>query len=561
MKEIRIGTRTSNLAIYQAKRVSNALKKAGFQTQIVEISSDGDFSLGGNLSDNLGQFVTTVDNGLISGLIDISVHSSKDVPVDYARSFACLAYLQRGPTSDIILFRKPEGVKALYQVLKEKSSSSFQEVLSVIPAGGKFGSSSVRRQSFFLANREDVLPLAMRGNVESRIQKLIEGKLDATILAEAGLSRLSEMETLSENILELGAHRIPSKHWPAAPGQGAICIHCLSSRTEEFSTIREILNHKQTEIDVTIEKEMLRSLGGGCQYPVGIESNRGDIQGLIAPENWREIHSTGSTFSLKEIHGKDVDGIKFDAPDDSTEGTNSESKIVSTLNSDRLKKSLLKIGIPTINIPVIELDLTPESWPELTFNQSSPKSNWPILILTSPFSARAASLMTSEIPNLQRIMWLAIGEGTARACFRLGYPASICADSRNQAELHEYIVKNIRPEVPLFIPRSSSSSGELEELLAIEGYEVCSWIAYTNSPKKINDASINDRDVLLLSSPSSAKSWVENNLPIPDSVLCMGDSTKTSVELLDGFRDKRIKVLKGPTLQGISDWWNEKERQ
>ena len=106
MKKIRIGTRRSNLAIYQAKRVSNVLEHAGIPTQIVEISSAGDRSLGGNLSEGLGQFVTSVDNRLISEEIDIAVHSSKDVPVEKTSSVTCLAYLERGPTSDIILFRK-----------------------------------------------------------------------------------------------------------------------------------------------------------------------------------------------------------------------------------------------------------------------------------------------------------------------------------------------------------------------------------------------------------------------------------------------------------------------
>ncbi len=557
MKKIRIGTRRSNLAIYQAKRVSNVLEHAGIPTQIVEISSAGDRSLGGNLSEGLGQFVTSVDNRLISGEIDIAVHSSKDVPVEKTSSVTCLAYLERGPTSDIILFRKSGKRKDLSTVLKEETSSSIEEVMAVIPKGGKFGSSSVRRQSFFLARRKDVLPLAVRGNVESRIQKLVEGKLDAIILAEAGLSRLQETGSLSESALKLGALRIPKKYWPTAPGQGAICIHCLSDRIVELSNIREILNHQQTEIDVSIEKEILRRLGGGCQFPAGIESNEGEIQGLIAPDNWRETYSSGSDYELKEIHDRDVKEVKFSAPYQGVQGTNSGPKIVSTLNSDRLTKSLSNVGIPSTNIPVIQLDLIPENWPELSFDQTSPKSNWPVLVLTSPFSAKAASLMAPLRPNLQRIMWLAIGEGTARSCFRQGYPASITANSRNRKELLQYILQNIKPEIPLFIPQSSSSSGYLAKMLAKAGYIVDSWVAYSNSPKQVNVTDIRNEDILLLSSPSSAESWIGNNLLIPEKILCMGYSTKTSLDLLDGFRGKQISVLEGPTLQGIEDWWNQ----
>ena len=94
-------------------------------------------------------------------------------------------------------------------------------------------------------------------------------------------------------------------------------------------------------------------------------------------------------------------------------------------------------------------------------------------------------------------------------------------------------------------------------MLAKAGYIVDSWVAYSNSPKQVNVTDIRNEDILLLSSPSSAESWIGNNLLIPEKILCMGDSTKTSLDLLDGFRGKQISVLEGPTLQGIEDWWNQ----
>ena len=157
MTMIRIGTRTSNLALWQANSVQLLLEQHGFQTQIVEIISDGDRSLSSNLSDQLGQFVTSVDDQLINGGIDIAVHSSKDVPVEYHDSVTCLAYLERGSTNDIILFKNSANDQNLSQVLNHSSVSSLEQVLSVIPEGGKLGTSAVRRQSFFLAHRNDCL--------------------------------------------------------------------------------------------------------------------------------------------------------------------------------------------------------------------------------------------------------------------------------------------------------------------------------------------------------------------------------------------------------------------
>ena len=110
---IRIGTRASNLAIWQATKVQQLIEKNGYKTEIVKITSDGDRSVGGDLSSNLGQFTSTLDDKLMEKDIDIAVHSSKDVPVDNRLEIVNLAYLTRGETSDIILFNKKNKKKCL----------------------------------------------------------------------------------------------------------------------------------------------------------------------------------------------------------------------------------------------------------------------------------------------------------------------------------------------------------------------------------------------------------------------------------------------------------------
>ena len=560
MNRIKIGTRASNLAIYQAEKVSSSLEKSGFRTEIVKISSDGDRSLGGNLSQNIGQFVTAVDMSLIIDDVDITVHSSKDVPADYYDGLISpLAYLERGPMNDILLHRELNEEKMrLDQVLKNGSTTPLDEILNIIPFGGKIGSSSVRRQSFILSHRMDLLPIAVRGNVETRIQRLIDGRVDGLILAEAGLSRLLEVGMLSSEALSLGAFRIPTKSWPAAPGQGAICVHCPAHKKNHFSKIKEILNHKNTEDNVTTEKEILRGLGGGCQFPAGVESKNGDVHGIIAPENWREAYSLGTEYELMEIGRKgNVKNPVLDVTIDPVDPVISEPRIFSTLNSDRMARILATRGVPMVNMPVIELQTIAKNWPFLKIDGSSPKSTWPILVLTSPFSVRATTEMLDEIPNLSRIAWLAIGEGTARACFRAGHPASICADARNRDELFEFIVKNLQKNTPLYIPMSTSAPKDFPSSLRSAGYEVFDWNAYSNNPRQISEAEITMSDLLLISSPSSAISWAKNGLPVPEKVICMGQSTKTSIELLDAFSNSEVSVLNGPTLKAISDFWNK----
>jgi len=556
--KIKIGTRTSNLAMWQATNVQQIIEGNGYETEIVKITSDGDRSVGGDLSSRLGQFTSKIDEKLVKREIDIAVHSSKDVPVDDMEEIVNLAYLSRGSTSDIILFNKKNNDYSLKKLLANNKSTSLSEIFEKVPQGAKLGTSSVRRQAFFLSQRNDILPIAVRGKVETRIEKLISNNVDALILAEAGLKRLESINCLTDMALELESYRISSEDWPTAPGQGAISVHCLSDRYDELGNLRILLNDSQTESDVELEKKLLFDLGGGCQFPVGMESIQGNIYGLIAPDNWRELYSTGNEFTLQKIHNEsDIEKLNFTETiiDNDLEFT--ERKIISTLNSDRLQSSLKNVGIPVKNIPVIKLEMIPGNWPEINIDDSLNKNKWPIMILTSPFAAKAANEMIKQIPNIQRMMWLAIGEGTARACFRSGNPASICSDSRDKDELFKYILENIHTDIPLYVPMSSLSTKKFVNDLKEKNYTVSYWDAYVNTSLKVENVDVNQDDVLLISSPSSAKSWISNNLPIPDNILCMGNLTKTTIEVLDGFKKSEISVLDGPTYNKIVDWWKK----
>ena len=148
----------------------------------------------------------------------------------------------------------------------------YKRQLEHIEHGSTFGTVSGRRQSLLLSQRPDLIPLSVRGHVETRIERLIEGRVDALILAEAGICRLRTTGVLDEHNEHLTAYRISSGDWPTAPGQGTVCIHCKTDRFEELSDLRKILNHAQTEADVIRERTILDMSGGGCLYPAGIEA-------------------------------------------------------------------------------------------------------------------------------------------------------------------------------------------------------------------------------------------------------------------------------------------------
>tara|TARA_Y100001934_G_scaffold7738_2_gene10456 strand:- start:993 stop:2681 length:1689 start_codon:yes stop_codon:yes gene_type:complete len=559
LKKIRLGSRTSKLAMWQSELAAGKLRDNDAEVDMIGIKSTGDLSLGGNLSTNVGQFVKSVDERLFLDDIDIAVHSSKDVPVDYDDRISTLAYLERGVTSDIILLSyEGKGTKRLGEVINSSESSDLDMVLDTFPKGGRIGTSSVRRQSFFLSKRDDVIPLAIRGRVETRIERLLQGRVEGIILAEAGIQRLAQLDALPEGSLDIHAMRINPIDWPTAPGQGAIVVHCLTEKLTEFSWVREILNHHNTEVSVGEERRILKYLGGGCRTPVGVECVDGESHGYIAPEDWRDRYSSGGNFELLAI---DKNGPLPESETDSDTkhdmGFRGSSRLVSTLNSDRMRVKLGDIGIEVLNTPVIELTEIKDNWPEFRLNFSIPRNKWPILVLTSPFASKCASKMIEVIPDLGRIQWLAIGAGTARSCFQHGNPASICANAKNSKELEKYIKKNISKCVPLLIPRSNVGTDDMVNNLRKSGFTVSSWVGYQNSRKIVEFDGMERNDVLLISSPSSARSWDYNELPVPDTVICMGTTTETEIQSIERFNNTELIVLDGPVTESITLWWRD----
>ena len=559
MTKLRIGTRTSTLAMWQANRVEAIINNMGIETEIVGINSSGDKSLGGDLASSVGQFIHAVDAELISGSIDIAVHSSKDVPVTISAELTNLAYLERGYTNDVIIFRDSNGYHNLSDLLANRDESTIDQALAVVPKSGMVGTVSGRRQSFVLSKRPDIIPIAVRGQVETRLKRLQEGRVDAIILAEVGLQRLHQVGALEPWVLSMGAMRINDIDWPTAPGQGAISVHCRTGDLDNFADLRVALNHLPTESDVINERKILSAIGGGCLYPAGIKVAGDTVAAQISPKNWREIFCQGLPYDSQRYTGSlsDYQPVLPTTSIEPRELNSSGPKIISTLNSDRLARILQNNSINVINQPVIELVAKPEKWPTSFLNDNTPRANWPYLVLTSPFAARCAVEVAEHNPDLKRIQWLAIGEGTARACFMRGVTVSICAQARNSVELVDYINRMISRDITLMIPRSDVASSDLVDRLNALGFSTKSWIGYENRTKQIPAMPVSDDDVLLLSSPSSARAWVENSLPIPKNILCMGKSSLAEIDSLGYFTDSTVEILQGPTSEFVAKWWKE----
>ncbi|HXC30900.1 MAG TPA: hydroxymethylbilane synthase [Verrucomicrobiae bacterium] len=244
MKALRIGTRGSALAMWQARSVAKALATSmGSEPEIVIIKTSGDKFQQASFSQigGKGVFIKELEDALLEGRIDLAVHSMKDVPTELPGGLTIAAIGKREDARDALL-------------------SASGAVLAALPQGARVGTSSLRRQAQLLHARRDLHVLELRGNVDTRVEKLRRGDYDAIVLAKAGLDRLG----LSEKITEVLSCDVSL---PAA-GQGAIGIE---TRAADAETLRLLaaLEDRESRSAVTAERAALAGLGGGCQVPIG----------------------------------------------------------------------------------------------------------------------------------------------------------------------------------------------------------------------------------------------------------------------------------------------------
>lgn len=244
MKALRIGTRGSALALWQARSISEALRAvAGVQSELVIVKTSGDKFQQASFSEigTKGVFIKELEDALLERRVDLAVHSMKDVPTEIPGGLTIAAICKRQDVRDALL-------------------STSGTSLDHLRAEAKVGTSSLRRKSQLLYARSDLQILDLRGNVDTRIEKLKRGDYDAIVLAKAGLDRLG----LSGNITEV----LPTDVCLPAAGQGAIGIEARAEDAETLG-ILAALNDTETRAGVEAERAALAGLEGGCQVSIG----------------------------------------------------------------------------------------------------------------------------------------------------------------------------------------------------------------------------------------------------------------------------------------------------
>jgi hydroxymethylbilane synthase len=275
--KLRIGSRGSQLALWQANHIKDLLQQQGHEVAIEIIKTTGDrlqavtfAQVAAESGTTKGMFTKEIEEALQEGRVDLAVHSLKDLPTELPEGFALAATPTRVDPRDVLVSVKYDDLASL-------------------PQGAVVGTSSQRRRAQLKALRPDIEAVEFRGNVDTRLRKLAEGQVDAILLAAAGLDRLEKTEWLRQ--------RLEPKDFCPAAGQGSLGIETREDDTVTMQALA-FLDDPNTRYAVTAERAALAALGGGCQVPIGIHCRRliaGDVMeifGVVAdPATGRTIRA------------------------------------------------------------------------------------------------------------------------------------------------------------------------------------------------------------------------------------------------------------------------------
>ena len=290
---IKIGTRGSRLALWQANHVADLLGRD--KTEIVIIKTKGDKiqNVSFDKMEGKGFFTKEIEDALLAGKIDLAVHSLKDLPTEGTPGLELAAVTEREDPSDVLLVRRER--------FNQKGTVPLFD-------GAVVGTSSLRRAAQIRHEMDSLSVQPLRGNVTTRIRRLREGKYDAIILARAGLNRLAP------NLFDLTEYTLPFSFFLPAPAQGALA---LQVRAEDEAAHREAgrLHHEATAVLVNAERHFLRCFGGGCHIPLGalafLENGMIHLSGVIAaPDGSRMVRRMTTGRNPEEVGEELADLLK-----------------------------------------------------------------------------------------------------------------------------------------------------------------------------------------------------------------------------------------------------------
>ncbi|TCK67726.1 hydroxymethylbilane synthase [Winogradskyella wandonensis] len=518
---IRIGTRDSQLAMWQAKTVQSQLEQLGHKSVLVPVKSTGDIVLDKPLYELgiTGIFTKTLDIAMLNGDIDIAVHSLKDVPTVLPKGIVQAAVLKRGNINDTLVFKKNE------EFLSQRDA--------VIATG------SLRRRAQWLNRYPTHTVTDLRGNVNSRLEKLENNDWNAAIFAAAGLGRLG---IKPENAINL--------HWMIpAPAQGAVMVAALEE-DEEIRTICAEINHRETEICTSIEREFLNHLEGGCTAPIGAicyinKEEEVNFKGiLLSKDGTRKIEVTkvvplGKHDNLAEFCADYIIGKGGKTLIDQLQRSDKTTNIYSTKTLTEAQLELFHRDVVAESNDAIKISLN-------RIPKSVVRNEIKNVVITSQ-NAVEALLTNFSAPELQFKNIYCVGRRTKRMIEkRIGKVAHMASNAK---KLAEHLVEFIEgTEVTYFC--SDLRLDDLPNILTENHIKVNEVEAYQTKYDAIKVEQ--NLDGIMFYSPSTIESFLKQN-KANGIAFCIGETTANIARKY--FED--VRVAKVPTVESVIELVNE----
>jgi hydroxymethylbilane synthase len=528
-RRIAIGTRGSALALAQARIVSEALERAGRQTRLVVIETDGD-RRAPDMEWGDGVFVEAIEHAILDGRVDLAVHSAKDVPIEQDRHLLIAAYLPRADPRDALVVRVGAGERRL----------------SDLAPGTRVGTDSPRRTGFVLAQRPDLVVHPIHGNVDTRLRRLDDGETDALLLACAGLDRLGRGDRIAE--------RLAPDVVPPAPGQGAIAVQIRADDGRMFG-LAAAIDDRATRIAVEAERAFLETSGGGCRAPIGA------LASLVGPElHLLAGHASpdGSMIALERRTGPVADGraiavalaksmhahrtaVRSTGASADVSGATRPRVLVTRARrqSEELMSVLRARGLEPVTVPAIEIEIDHRGGDLDRAAGSLHCYGW--VIVTSANGARAILAAAERIlTELGSPRWATVGAATSAVLEHEGIDVDF-EPSRSHGP-------TLAAEMPvmagdrILVLRGDAADGDLAERLRSRGAEVDDVIAYrtriapTSSRPLLREAlRAGPIDALILTSGSTVHGLLaladEEALDIRSiPAVCIGPETARAAE-------------------------------
>lgn len=465
-QEIRIGSRGSPLALAQARLVAEALAGQGRRSRIVIVETEGD-RRAPDTAWGEGAFVAAIERALLSGAVDIAVHSAKDIPTEEDPRLCLGAYLPRADPRDALVV----------------AADATARLLDDLPPGSRVGTDSPRRTGFLLARRPDLLVHPLHGNVDTRLRRLDTGETDALVLACAGLDRMG----LGDRIAE----RLDPDVVPPAPGQGAIALQVRRDDARTLA-ITTAIDDADTRVTVEAEREFLRASGGGCRAPIGALATlaRDEIRilaGYTGPDG------SGAAFARRrgprsaraelareltaELGTRDRIGASRPiAPTQATGPRRPRVLVTRAVDQvDELLSALSAAGLDPVQVPAIAIELDPPDGDLDAAARILGTYAW--VVITSANGARAILGAAERIGTDLRVpSWAAIGPVTRRVLEAAGIAVDLQPSRSERTALA--LELPVTPGDRVLVVRGDHADEGLPAALRARGAEVDDVIAY-----------------------------------------------------------------------------------